>query len=157
MPLTETRLAGYQPRSLWHRCFCFVGESATSHSRLFILILGGNIIRGTSCVRTSPPSASSASSTPITTSASNAFPSSSNSSTLSESAHSTLDNPCKSPDCSSRRRFEFLQRECHRIHALAYPLNMSVMCTRLLPGYSLPPYLRLRFVSCLFLRQSLLG
>src|SRR5436853_3612854 len=58
---------------------------------------------GTSCVRTSPSSASSASSTPFTTSASNAFPSSSNSSPLSESAPSTLDNPCKSPDCSPDR------------------------------------------------------
>src|SRR6267154_1087346 len=58
---------------------------------------------GTSCVRTSPASASSASSTPFTTSASNAFPSSSNSSTLSESAPWTLDNPCKSPDCSPGR------------------------------------------------------
>src|SRR5437773_552979 len=58
---------------------------------------------GTSCVRTSPSSASSASSTPFTTSASNAFPSSSNSSTLSESAPWTLDNPCKSPDCSPDR------------------------------------------------------
>src|SRR5436853_7734334 len=58
---------------------------------------------GTSCVRTSPSSASPASSTPFTTSASNAFPSSSNSSTLYESALSTLVNPCKSPDCSPDR------------------------------------------------------
>src|SRR6266481_5469074 len=58
---------------------------------------------GTSCVRTSPSSESSASSTPFTTSASNAFPCSSNSSTLSESAPWTLDNPCKSPDCSPVR------------------------------------------------------
>src|SRR5216683_7175207 len=58
---------------------------------------------GTSCVRTSPASASSASSTPFSTSASNAFPSSSNSCTLSESAPWTLDNPCKSPDCSPER------------------------------------------------------
>src|SRR5487761_988712 len=58
---------------------------------------------GTSCVRTSPSSASPASSTPFTTSASNAFPSSSSSSTLSESAPWTLDNPCKSPDCSPDR------------------------------------------------------
>src|SRR5712692_1633750 len=58
---------------------------------------------GTSCVRTSPSSASRASSTPFTASASNAFPSSSNSSTLSESALWTLDNPCKSPDCSPDR------------------------------------------------------
>src|SRR6266851_5355929 len=58
---------------------------------------------GTSCVRTSPSSASPASSTPFTTSASNAFPCSSNSSTLSESAPWTLDNPCKSPDCSPAR------------------------------------------------------
>src|SRR5229473_5316520 len=58
---------------------------------------------GTSCVRTSPSSASRASSTPFTASASNAFPSSSNSSTLSESAPWMLDNPCKSPDCSPDR------------------------------------------------------
>src|SRR5258708_9356123 len=58
---------------------------------------------GTSWVRTSPSSESSASSTPFTTSASNAFPCSSNSSTLSESAPWTLDNPCKSPDCSPVR------------------------------------------------------
>src|SRR5258708_5404071 len=58
---------------------------------------------GTSCVRTSPSSEPSASSTPFTTSASNAFPCSSNSSTLSESAPWTLDNPCKSPDCSPAR------------------------------------------------------
>src|SRR5436190_3484613 len=58
---------------------------------------------GTSCVRTSPASASSASSTPFTASASNVFPSSSNSSTLSESAPWTLDNPCKSPACSPDR------------------------------------------------------
>src|SRR3984893_11835465 len=50
-------------------------------------------------VRTSPSSASGASSTPFTTSASKALPSSSNSSTLSESALSISDNPCKSPDC----------------------------------------------------------
>src|ERR1039458_1451655 len=54
---------------------------------------------GTSCVRTSFLLAFPASSTPFTTSLSNAFPSSSNSSTLSESAPATLDNPCKSPDC----------------------------------------------------------
>src|SRR2546427_12487453 len=58
---------------------------------------------GTSCVRTSPASASSASSTPFTTSASNAFPSSSNSSTLSQSAPWTLDSPCRSPDCRPKR------------------------------------------------------
>src|SRR6202521_3088886 len=58
---------------------------------------------GTSCVRTSPSSASPASCTPFTASASNAFPSSSNSSTLSESAPSMLDNPCKSPDCPPER------------------------------------------------------
>ncbi|SRR6266481_9953361 len=58
---------------------------------------------GTSCVRTSPSSASPASCTPFTTSASKAFPSSSNSSTLSESAPSRLDNPCKSPDWPPER------------------------------------------------------
>src|SRR5882724_3848360 len=58
---------------------------------------------GTSCVRTSASSASPASSTPFTASASKVFPSSSNSSTLSESAPWTLDNPCKSPDCSPDR------------------------------------------------------
>src|SRR5258706_2573999 len=54
---------------------------------------------GTSCVRTSFRSVSPAYSTPATASASNAFPSSINSATLSESAPSMLDNPCKSPDC----------------------------------------------------------
>jgi hypothetical protein len=54
---------------------------------------------GTSCVRTSFSSLSPACSTPVTASASNAFPSSINSDTLSESAPSMLDNPCKSPDC----------------------------------------------------------
>src|SRR5713101_1713193 len=36
-------------------------------------------------------------------SASNAFPSSTNSPTLSESTVSALDNPCKSPDCTADR------------------------------------------------------
>src|ERR1035441_4350712 len=54
---------------------------------------------GTSCVRTSFSSVSPACSTPVTASASNAFPSSIKSATLSESAPSVLDNPCKSPDC----------------------------------------------------------
>src|SRR5229473_5657270 len=58
---------------------------------------------GTSWVRISLSSVSPASSRPFTTSASNAFPSSSNSSTLPESARWTLDNPCKSPDCSPDR------------------------------------------------------
>src|SRR5713226_565651 len=58
---------------------------------------------GTSWVWTSFPLASPASCTPFTASASNAFPSSSNSSTLSESAASRLDNPCKSPDCPLER------------------------------------------------------
>src|ERR1019366_265224 len=44
-------------------------------------------------------SLSPAFSTPVTASASNAFPSSINSATLSESAPPMLDNPCKSPDC----------------------------------------------------------
>src|ERR1035441_9860680 len=54
---------------------------------------------GTSCVRTSFSSLPPACSTPVTASASNAFPSSINSATLSESAPSMLDNPCESPDC----------------------------------------------------------
>src|SRR6266404_7829919 len=58
---------------------------------------------GTSWVRISLSSVSPASSTPFTTSASNAFPSSSNSSTLSEFAPARLDNPCKSPDCPPER------------------------------------------------------
>src|SRR6266851_3655996 len=58
---------------------------------------------GTSWVWTSFPLASPASCTPFTASASNAFPSSSNSSTLPESAASRLDNPCKSPDCPLER------------------------------------------------------
>src|ERR1019366_1481714 len=63
----------------------------------------GTSSSGTSCVRTSFSSASSALSTPVTTSASNALPSSINSSTLSESADSMLDNPCESPDCPADR------------------------------------------------------
>src|SRR6201984_906569 len=101
MLLTETRLAGYQPRSLWHPAV-FVSSVRTprlTHHSVSRYSAGTSSC-GTSCVRASTSSASSASSTPITTSASNAFPSSSNSSTLSESAHSTLDNPCKSPDSS---------------------------------------------------------
>src|ERR1700730_12071143 len=50
-------------------------------------------------VRTSPWSASGASSTPFTISASKALPSSSSSSTLSELAFSSSDNPCNAPDC----------------------------------------------------------
>src|SRR5580693_6894798 len=63
----------------------------------------GTSSSGTSCVCTSCPSASPALSTPATTPASNAFPSSSNSSTLSESAPSRFDKPCKSPDCPPDR------------------------------------------------------
>src|SRR5579863_1205637 len=63
----------------------------------------GTSSSGTSCVRTSFSSAPSALSTPITASASNAFPSSINSSTLSESAPSRRDNPCRSPACSPER------------------------------------------------------
>ena len=47
---------------------------------------------------------------PCNTSASKAFPSSSNSSTLSELAVGRLDNPCKSPDCSPRRLRGFPDR-----------------------------------------------
>jgi hypothetical protein len=54
-------------------------------------------------VRTSFSPRSPASSTPVTVSASNAFPSSINSLTLSEFAASTLDSPYKSPDCSPER------------------------------------------------------
>jgi hypothetical protein len=54
-------------------------------------------------VRTSLPAASAASSTPITTSASNEFPSSRSSSTLSEFELSTSDSPCKSPDRPAER------------------------------------------------------
>src|SRR6266436_3243496 len=63
----------------------------------------GTSSSGTSWVFTSPSSASPASSTPLTNSASNAFPSSSNSSTLSEAAPAIPDNPCKSPDCPADR------------------------------------------------------
>src|SRR5208283_3510860 len=48
-----------------------------------------------------------ASSTPEITLASNALPSSSNSSTLSESTLSTLDKPGRSPDCSPEFAIEF--------------------------------------------------
>src|SRR6266403_1831079 len=85
----------------------FTGNLSHRHDPLTHYFLSryspGTSSCGTSCVRTSPASASSASSTPFTTSASNAFPSTSNSSTLSESAPWTLDNPCKSPDCSPAR------------------------------------------------------
>jgi hypothetical protein len=69
-----------------------------SHQESLSRYSPGTSSSGTSCVWTSFSSASSASSTPFTTSASNAFPSSSNSSTLSESAPSRLDNPCRPPD-----------------------------------------------------------
>src|ERR1700752_4708534 len=68
------------------------------------LYSSGTLSSGTSCVRTGPVSGPGASSTPFTISASNAFPSSSNSATLSESASSILDNPCNSPDSSPARR-----------------------------------------------------
>ncbi len=74
-------------------------KTCSTHSLLLPRYSPGTSSCGTSCVRTSPSSASPASSTPFTTSASNAFLSSSNSSTLSESAPWTSDNPCKSPDC----------------------------------------------------------
>src|SRR5262245_44704047 len=57
----------------------------------------GTSSSGTSCVRISPWSASSASSTPATASASSVWPSSSNSPTLSESARSRMLMPCRSP------------------------------------------------------------
>ena len=63
----------------------------------------GTSSSGTSCVRTSFSSASSALCTPSTTSASKAFPSSISSPTLSESALSTFDNHCSSPDCPADR------------------------------------------------------
>src|ERR1700674_1023924 len=59
----------------------------------------GTSSSGTSWVWTSSSSPLSAASTPDTTSASKAFASSINSSTLSESALAVFDNPCKSPDC----------------------------------------------------------
>ena len=63
----------------------------------------GTSSSGTSRVRTSCSSASSARCTPETMPASKAFPSSSNSSTLSESARSRRDTPCRSPDCPALR------------------------------------------------------
>src|SRR5439155_443338 len=68
----------------------FYGRSLSSYS-------SGTSSCGTSCVRTSPRSASGASSTPLTIPASNVCPSSSNSSALSESAPSTTETPPKSP------------------------------------------------------------
>jgi len=76
-------------------CWCCAG-SGYSSSRYS----AGTSSSGTSRVRTSFPSRARESSTPDMTPASNAFPSCSNSSTLSESTLSTLDNPCRSPDCS---------------------------------------------------------
>src|SRR5258708_2560726 len=63
----------------------------------------GTSSAGTSRVCTSRSSEFVACSTPATTSASNAFPSSSNSSTLSESAPSAFERPCKSPDWRPER------------------------------------------------------
>src|SRR6266403_1269879 len=63
----------------------------------------GTSSSGTSCVWTSPSSASPASSTPFTTSASNEFPSSRSSSTLSEFARPALERPCRSPDWPPER------------------------------------------------------
>jgi len=60
----------------------------------------GTSSSGTSRVRTSFPSRPLEFSTPANTPASNAFPSSNNSSTLSESALSTFDRPSRSPDCN---------------------------------------------------------
>src|SRR5215467_4066361 len=57
----------------------------------------GTSSSGTSRVRISPWSASSASSTPCTASASSVWPSSSSSPTLSESARSLMLMPCRSP------------------------------------------------------------
>src|SRR6185503_843469 len=74
-----------------HNQFC-TDYSLSRYSR-------GTSSTSTSCVRTSLGSSLSAFSTPATTAASNALPSSSNSTTLSESAVSRLDKPCKSPDC----------------------------------------------------------
>src|SRR3954471_4623377 len=60
----------------------------------------GTSSSGTSRVRTSFPSRPLDCSTPDTTPASNALPSSNNSSTLSESALLMLDKPCRSPVCN---------------------------------------------------------
>src|SRR5215472_756463 len=68
----------------------FYGRSLSSYS-------SGTSSCETSCVRTSPSSASGAFSTPLTIPASNAWPSSNNSSALSESAPSTTETPPKSP------------------------------------------------------------
>ena len=83
---------------------------------------------GTSCVRTSFWSVSPACSTPATASASNAFPSSINSATLSESAPSMLDNPCKSPDCPPLS--QCFGWKGLRIHALAFSPNPCPECGR---------------------------
>jgi len=58
----------------------------------------GTSSSGTSRVRTSPWSGSSAFSTPLTTSASKSCPSAASSSTLSESTYSVRDSPCVAPD-----------------------------------------------------------
>ena len=82
----------------------------------------GTSSSGTSRVRTSFPSRSPESSTPATIPASNEFPSSNNSSTLSESTLSTLDKPCRSPDCnpegSGRRLDEPAWRRSLRLFLL---------------------------------------
>src|ERR1700732_3064946 len=85
------------------RCTVLVSSTGTAHLYSLSRYSPGTSSSGTSCVRTSCSSVLSARSTPATTSASNAFPPWTNSSTLSESAASRRDNPCKSPDCSPER------------------------------------------------------
>ena len=63
-------------------------------------VVGLDDVGGFGTVRISLPSRSPEFSTPDTIPASNALPSSINSSTLSESTLSTLDKPSRSPDCS---------------------------------------------------------
>ena len=80
---------------------CFSGKLKSSSLEAYSLsrYSPGTSSSGTSRVRSSRSSASPESSTPATIPASKEFPSSSNSSTLSESASSLPDKPCKSPDC----------------------------------------------------------
>src|SRR5713226_9805900 len=115
---------------------------------------------GTSCVRTSLSSVSSASSTPFTTSASNAF------SFLEQLVHTLgirtlgIGQSLQISRLLARPRSQSLQCECHRIHALAFPPNLFLKDPRFSARWLFAADLRFHprfFRSCLLLRQLLLG
>ena len=95
---------------------------------------------------------------PSLPSASNAFPSSSNSSTLSESAPSTLDSPCKSPDCSPDRASQFPWCERYSFHAVAFlpDPTFQVHVLFFCPVVLYPPTFTFDFFGAVFFLANLL-